>query len=63
MGYVGLSVRPSLGSQENGADCLTVPHAMLEGISTILVVVPVFLPVMQQLHIDPNLNWSLMRVR
>ncbi|MFG1186830.1 hypothetical protein [Xanthobacter aminoxidans] len=38
-------------------------HIMLEGISTILVVVPVFLPVMQQLHIDPSLNWSLMRVR
>lgn len=63
MGYVGLSVRPSLGSQENGADCLTVQHIMLEGISTILVVVPVFLPVMQQRHIDPSLNWSLMRVR
>ncbi|WP_051679000.1 TRAP transporter large permease subunit [Xanthobacter sp. 91] len=32
---------------------MTVLHIMLEGISTILVVVPVFLPVMQQLHIDP----------
>lgn len=32
---------------------MTVLHTMLEGISTILVLVPVILPVMKELHIDP----------
>jgi C4-dicarboxylate transporter DctM subunit len=31
----------------------TVLHVMLEGISTILVLVPVILPVLRELHIDP----------
>ncbi len=32
---------------------MTVLHTMLEGISTILVLVPVILPLMRELHIDP----------
>ena len=32
---------------------MTVLHVMLEGISTILVLVPVVLPVLRELHIDP----------
>jgi C4-dicarboxylate transporter DctM subunit len=32
---------------------MTILHTMLEGISTILVLVPVIMPLMQELHIDP----------
>ncbi len=32
---------------------MTILHTMLEGISTILVLVPVILPLMRELHIDP----------
>jgi tripartite ATP-independent transporter DctM subunit len=32
---------------------MTVLHTMLEGISTILVLVPIILPLMNELHIDP----------
>ena len=32
---------------------MTILHTMLEGISTILVLVPVIMPLMKELHIDP----------
>jgi C4-dicarboxylate transporter DctM subunit len=32
---------------------MTILHTLLEGISTILVLVPVILPLMRELHIDP----------